>query len=144
MSVYYVNEAAFEIDDAAFDDRTVHVLASREELEGDVSLLVSRSRYRPGESLLDNVARHLERERRSFAGYRQLDLRQLRVDGAPAVDVSTRWRGAAGLVYQRQVHIGLERVVLLVVATGSVAEREACDAHVERALRTFRAREEGT
>jgi hypothetical protein len=53
-----------------------------------------------------------------------------------------RWRGEAGLVYQRQAHVGLARRVLLIAATGPIAERGACDTHLERALRTFRARED--
>lgn len=142
MGVYFVNEAAFEIADGLFEDRTVHVLAARDDLPGDVSLLVTRSGYRPGESLLDAVARHVDRERRSFSGWGELMTRQGIVDGAPLVEICTRWRGSGGLVYQHQAHIGLERAILLIVATGPVAEREACDAHVERALRTFRTREE--
>jgi hypothetical protein len=141
MGTYYVNEAAFEIDESAFDDRTVHVLASRG--AGDVSLLVTRSAYRAGESLREAVARHVERERRSFSGWRQLDVTEGRLEDAPVIVLATRWRGTNGLVFQRQAHIGLEATVLLLVASGPMSEREICDRHIERALGSFRARQEG-
>ena len=142
MGVYYVNEAAFEIDDAAFEDRTVHVLASRDDLATDVSLLVSRSPYRAGETLAENVTRHVDRERRALTGWRQLFQREAQIEDAPMIELATRWKGAAGLVYQRQAHIGLARVVLLVVANGRIEDQELCDAHVARALETFRTRRE--
>jgi hypothetical protein len=90
--------------------------------------------------LVDNVTRHVEREKRALAGWKELARREYRRDDAPVIEVTTRWRGGAGLVYQRQAHIGLARAVLLIVANGPIEQSDTCDRHLARALETFRAR----
>ena len=82
MATYYVDEAAFEIEDGAFDDRTVHVLQAPEASAHDVGILLSRSPLAAGSTLREHVLRHCDHEARAFRAYKRLDSRELDVDGA--------------------------------------------------------------
>ncbi len=142
MATYYVDEAAFELEDGAFDDRTVHVLQAPEASAHDVGILLSRSPLAAGSTLREHVLRHCDHEARAFRAYKRLDSRELDVDGAPALEVSTEWRGSGGRVFQRQLFIGLRGRVLLLGVTSPLAERPLAEAHYARALATLRLRAE--
>lgn len=140
MATYYVNEASFELPDIEVTDRTVNVLELGGGAVPGLGLMVARSALPVGKSLRDVVKGHLDHERRSLRAWSLLFEQEGEVDGQPMIEVGTRWKGDDGLVYQRQAHIGLGDVVLLLVGNGPLEERERTDAHVERALATMRLR----
>lgn len=141
MATYYVNEASFELPDLEVNDRTVNVL----ELGGvpGLGLMVARAPFAVGKSLRDLVREHVEHERRTFRRWSLLFERESEVEGQPMIELGTRWKSDEGMIYQRQAHIGLDDVVLLLVGNGPLEERERTDAHVERALATMQLRTRG-
>jgi hypothetical protein len=140
--IYYVNEAAFELPDVPTVDRTVNVLEMSTADGRELGVLIARSPLPRGKSLLDVVRAHQDHERRKLRGWSTVFERQDEVDGAPAVELGVRWRGDDGMVYQRQAHLGLGDEVLLFIVNGDMDEREACDACMDRLLRTLKLRTE--
>lgn len=140
---YYVNEAAFELPDIGFVDRTVNELEARPGSGTELGVLVARSPLPADQSLLDVVRAHQDQERRSLRAWAIVFEREGVVDGASTVEVGIRWRGDEGMVYQRQAHLGLAEHVLLLVANAPIEEREACDACMDRILATLKLRNGG-
>jgi hypothetical protein len=140
MAIYYVNEASFELPDLAVADRTVHMLELGGGALPGLGLMLARAPFPVGKSLRDLVKAHMDQERLSLLAWSRVFEREGEVDGQPMIELGTRWKGADGMVYQRQAHIALEAVVLLLVGNGPLEERERTDAHVELALSTMRFR----
>jgi hypothetical protein len=140
MATYYVNEASFELPDLEVQDRTVNVLELGGGAIPGLGLMIARAPFPVGKSLREVVRAHRDHEQRSFRLWSLLFEREGEVDGRAMIELGTRWKGNEGVVYQRQAHIGLGDVVLLLVGNGPMTERERTDAHVERALATLRLR----
>ncbi len=140
---YYVNEAAFELPDLEFSDRTVNELAATTDSGAELDVLVARTPLPSGKSLLDVVKAHQDQERRSLRAWAIVFEREGVFDGSAAIEVGIRWRGDDGMVYQRQTHLGLADHVLLLVANGPLEERPACDACMDRMLATLKLRTGG-
>lgn len=140
MATYYVNEASFELPDLEVVDRTVHVLELGGGAIPGLGLMLARSTLPVGKSLRDVVTAHREHERRSLRSWSLLFEREGEIDDQPMIELGTRWKSEAGMVYQRQAHIGIDEVVLLLVGNGPLEERERTDAHVTLALSTLRLR----
>jgi hypothetical protein len=143
MATYYVNEASFELPDLAIADRTVHVLELGGGAIPGLGLMLARAPFPVSKSLRDLVKAHADQERLTLRSWSLLFEREGDLDGQPMIELGTRWKGAEGMVYQRQAHIGLDDVVLLLVGNGPLEERERTDAHVERVLSTMRLRRGG-
>ena len=140
MATYYVNEASFELPDTEVRDRTVNVIELGGGAIPGLGLMVARADFPVGKSLREVVAAHMDHERRSLRSWSLVFEREGEASGQPMIEVGTRWRGDDGMVYQRQAHIGLDDVVLLLVGNGPLEERERIDAHVDLALSTLRLR----
>ncbi len=138
--LYYLNEAAFELPDAGFVDRSIHRLETVTAGGKDFTVVVIRNPLAPGKSVRDVFVEHQDRERRSLLGWTSLAEREVDIDGCPAIEACIRWKSDRGMVYQRQLHLGFDREVLVVVANGAMEEREACDATMDRIVATFRVR----
>jgi hypothetical protein len=143
MAIYYVNEASFELPDLQVVDRTVHVLELGGGALPGLGLMLARAPFPVGKSLRDMVKAHTDQERLTLRSWSLLFEREGDLDGQPMIELGTRWRSEGGMVYQRQVHVGLDDVVLLLVGNGPLEERERTDAHVDRALATMRLRRGG-
>jgi hypothetical protein len=138
--MYYVNEAAFELPDLAFADRTVNVLEATTPEGGEVGVLIARTTLPAGTSLRDVVDAHQDQERRTLRAWAVVSERDGEIDGAPLVEVAIQWRGDDGMVYQRQAHVGLSDQVMLVVVNGPLEDRAACDACMDRVLGSMKLR----
>jgi len=138
--IYYVNEAAFELPDFGFVDRTVNVLEAAASDGRTLGVLLARSPFLPGSSLIEMVQAHQEQERRSLRAWSLLFERDGVFDGVSGIELGVRWRSDDGLVYQRQAHLGLEREVLLFVANAPLEERATADGCMDRLLETLRFR----
>jgi hypothetical protein len=143
MATYYVNEASFELPDLAVADRTVHVLELGGGAVPGLGLMLARAPFPVGKSLRDLVKAHTDQERLTLRSWSLLFEREGELEDQPMIELGTRWKGAEGMVYQRQAHIGLDDVVLLLVGNGPLGERERTDANVERVLSTMRLRRGG-
>lgn len=141
MAAYYMNELAFELPDIGFVDRTAYDLDGQLP-NGDVlGLLVVREPLPPGKSLREAVNEHLLREATRLGGYAVLGDREATISGAPAIEVSTRWRHGRGAFYTREAHVQTPRERIVFAATSIFSAREACDEHVDHVLSTLRLRD---
>lgn len=141
MSTYYMNELAFDLPDAGFVDRTVYDLDG-ELPGGDVlGLLVLREPIPPGKSLREVVDEHRLREAKRLGAYAVLGEREAEIAGAPAIELSSRWRHERGVFYTREAHLAAGHTRLVFALTTVLERREACDEHLERVLATLRLRE---
>lgn len=140
MAIDYVNEASFELPELAVADRTVHVLELGGGAVPGLGLMLARAPFPVGKSLRDLVKAHTDQERLSLRSWSRVFEREGEVDGQPMIELGSRWRSDDGMVYQRQAHIALDTVVLLLVGNGPLEERERTDAHVELVLSTMRLR----
>lgn len=140
MAIYFLNEASFDLPDVEVKDRTVHVLEIGGGAIPGLGLMIARSPIHPGKSLSDMVQMHLDHERRNLRSWSLLFQREGEIEGEPMIDLGTRWKANDGMTYQRQVHIALGEVVLLLVGNGPFAAREHTDAYVGQAISTIRLR----
>ena len=143
MRTYHVDEASFELPNLEVADRTVNVLELGGGAVPGLGLLVARSPFPVGKTLREVVGVHVEQERRSLRAWSLLFERDIEVEGQPAIELGTRWRGDSGMVYQRQAHIGLPDIVLLLVGNAPLEERATCDAYMDHVLWTLRLRAQG-
>lgn len=138
MPTYDVNEGAFELAELGYADRTVHHLSVKHPVHGDVDLIVHRAPFPDGKSLREIAAGHLAREAEHFDGYAVLTKRDVERGGAPAIEVTSRFRDGGEVVYQKQTHLGLPGTWLYFALSAPFASRAACDAWSEQILGSLR------
>jgi hypothetical protein len=142
MGAYYMNEAMFDLAEAGFVDRTVTYLEGTSPGGADVVLLVERQPFPEGKSLRQVTAQHVNDARKRLRGYSVIFQRDVEVAGLPAIDLGVRWREESGTpVYTRQTHLAVGGAWLIVAGEVPLAEREFCDAYVDRALGSLQLRE---
>lgn len=141
MATYYLNEGAFELPEVGLVDRTVNVFDAKLEGEGDLGLLVCRTKIPAGKSLRELVAAHVLHEAKRFGGYSILDEREASYAGVPAIEICSRWRHEGTVLYQRQAHLAAFDTWMLFGMTAPLAERALCDASLDRILTTLRLRD---
>jgi hypothetical protein len=141
MSVYYMNEAAFDLPAAPYVDRTVNHVEARAPSGLDVELIVERKPFPPGRTLREVVADLTRSGKKVMRGFTVLFEREREVAGAPAIEQAVRWRDDADVIYARQVHLAVGPTWLVIVGQAEMTDREACDAYLDRVLDTFRLRE---
>ncbi len=136
-----MNEGAFELPEIGLVDRTVHLLEAPLPGGGALGLSIARAPIPPGRTLRELASAYLlgEAERRS--GYAVLEERDGERAGAPAIDVCARFRQDGSVTYQRQAHLCASSTWILFEMTAPLAEREACDEHMERVLATLKLRD---
>ncbi len=141
MRAYHMNEASFDLPDGNFVDRTVTYLEGTAPGGADVVLYVERQPFPAGRSLRELANNHVQDAKKRLRGYTIMGQRELEVLGLPALDLGVRWRSNKDeLVYTRQVHLVLDSTWLIVAGEAPVADREFCDACVDRVLSTLRLR----
>jgi hypothetical protein len=140
MTAYYMNEAAFELPEIGFVDRTVTVLETKAPGGGELSVVIQRNPLPVGRSLRDVVTEQLTKIARSLRAYSVMEERDIEIAGAPAIEVFARWRGDDGMLYTRQAHLSLGETWLVVAGNAPMEERDLCDKCVEQVIGTFRIR----
>ena len=141
MNLYYMNEASFDLPEAHFVDRTVTLLEALTPRGATVTLLVQRLPIPLGQSLRDVVAAHLTwaaEKQRAFAVLSQQDIE---LDGAPAIEVTTRWRDEQGMIFRREAHFALGARWLFIAAHARFEEREQVNQHFDQLLGSLRMRD---
>jgi hypothetical protein len=142
MSTYYTNEAAFDLPDAGFVDRTVTYLEGKSPAGNDVVFLMERHSFPQGKSLRQVTTDHIDDARRRLRGYSVLSQTDRQVCDLPAIDVGVRWRDESGEpVYTRQVHVVVGETWLIVAGEVHFEDRELCDAYVEQVVGSLRLRD---
>lgn len=140
MSTYYMNEGAFDLLDLGFADRTAHVLEARHPEHGDVGILVKRSPFPENRSLRDLVAGHHAAEKERRRGYTVLAERAIEHAGAPAIEVSVRFRHGDTAMYEAQAHLALPEAWMHLAVAAPFAARAACEGWLGGILASLRLR----
>lgn len=141
MSVYYTNDAAFELPDTECTDVTLTHLETRTESGESLTLLVERNPYPEGFTLRQVVDNHVGEAMKHLRRYSVLFQQEREIAGLPAIEVGVRWRNDDGDVYTRHAHIEVSGTWLMIAGEAMLPERAACDALMEEVLSTFRLRE---
>jgi len=139
MSIYYMNEGAFQLD--GFTDHTVHALDTTLPEGRRLTFVSSRNKIPAGKSLRDLTTDHIKQQAARLGGYAVLDQRDAEWAGAPAIEVRVRWRHEGGVLYQRQTHVGLLDLCLFFGMTAPLEDQEACEARMEQVRQTLRLRD---
>jgi hypothetical protein len=140
VSLYYLNEAVFEVPVEGMIDRTVHRLEALLAGGGKLSLSVHRAPIPAGRTLADLARENARNASIQVPGHRVIFEREVEVDGRAAVDLAAEWEGEGGRNYTRQAHLDAGGTWLVFAVNAPESERAACDALLERALGTFRGR----
>ncbi|MFT3767413.1 MAG: DcrB-related protein [Minicystis sp.] len=140
MATYYMNDGAFELPDAGFEDLTVHRL--RAPLPGgeEIGLVIARAQIPEGKSLREVVQHQLQHEATHLPGHAVISSKEGRIAGAPAMDVRCRYRRENEAFYARQIHVAAFDTWIAFVMSGPITEREACDRHLESVVSSLRLR----
>lgn len=141
MPTYYMNEGAFDLLDATFVDRTVHVFGARLPSGEDLGFTVMRRKIPEGKSLRDMARENLARDAEGLLGHAVIEQRDTEVAGAPGIDVRARWRHEGRVYYQRQVHLAALDTWLFFAMTAPLAERALCDEQLGNILDSLRLRD---
>ena len=142
VTTYYMNEGAFELLDLGLEDRTAHVLEARHPEHGDVAVVVRRASFPEKKSLRELVAAHLAAEKERRRGFSVIAEREAEHGGAPAIEVSARFRDEEKAVYQAEAHLALGDAWMHFTVTAPFAARAACDAWLQGILESLRLRTE--
>jgi hypothetical protein len=135
-----MDEAAFELPELAFVDRTVTTLATVADDGPRLTVTVFRHPVREGDSLAGLVAQNLRQAAVNLRRHALIERRELAVDGRPAIGLASRWRGASGTVYTRQAHFLAGGTWIILACNADLEDRARCDAVMDRAIETFRFR----
>jgi hypothetical protein len=141
MSIYYMNEAAFELPEAKFVDNTVTMLEFKAPSGAELRLTIQRFPLEDGKSLRDVVTSHVGQASRTLRAHAVLWNRDSEISGAAAIEVAARWRGSDYMVYTRQAHLAIEMIWLVIAGNAPLEEREICDEYLDRVLGTLRIRD---
>jgi hypothetical protein len=137
---YFMNDAAFDAPGLTLD-RTVHRLGLGERDGEQAILTVNRTAVGEGADVAELVGKNLRQAAVELAGHRVVaERRRETSEGIRTIDVAAEWRGSEGVVYTRQAHLVVNGTWLLFAASGGETTRADCDAAIERAITTFRAR----
>jgi len=136
---YFMNEAAFEAPGRSAD-WTAHALGLGRGPDR-AFLDVHRTQVEAGADVAALAAANVKKARVELPGYRLIaERRHETVEGIPVVDVVATWSGSAGEVFTRQAHLVVGRTWLVFAASADDEGQARCDAAIERAITTFRAR----
>lgn len=141
MPTYYMNEGAFELLEAGFVDRTVHVFGGAVAGREDLSLLVRRERIAPGKSLRDMAIAQLDHDKEQLRNHAVLEDRETEIAGVPAVVVRARFRHEDRLFFQQQAHLAVLDTWLLFAMTAPMPLRALCEEQLGDLLASLRLRD---
>lgn len=141
MSTYYTNEAAFDLPEIGFKDKTVTLLEAQTPKGAEMALMLQRFPLPVGKSLRETVQAHLAGATRKLRGWTVLFERDIEISASPAIELGASWRGEGGMVYTRQAHLAVGNTWLVVAGNAPLAEREAGDQVFEHVISTLSVRE---
>lgn len=140
MADYYVNEAAFGLPDAGFEDRTVTRLVFDAGDGASIALTVHRQPLPAGASLEALVTQKQQEADRALHAHAVVFRREIEMGGAFAVEIAATWRDVEKQLYTRQVHVAIDGAWLIFAGNAPLDARAQCDALMERVVATFRRR----
>lgn len=141
MDLYYMNEASFELPEAHFVDRTVTFLEARTPRGATVTLLIQRLPIPLGESLRGVVSAHLAWAAEKQRAFSVLSRQEIEIDGAPAIELTARWRDEKGMVFRREAHFALGPRWLSIAGHSRFEEQEQVNQHFDQLLGSLRMRD---
>lgn len=118
MSIIHATEFVLSLPDS-LKDRSINIFSLTDDGPSDFSVVVSRERPQPGETLERFSERALTAMLSRLPLFHVEKREILRVDGQPAIQLDYTWQSKDGKVFQRQVlvHVPRLNVVLLITAT---------------------------
>jgi hypothetical protein len=141
MSVYYMNEAAFELPDVQIVDETVTLLTFPSPSGRKIQVNAQRFPLAEGKSLRETVAAQVGQASRTLRAYSLLFERDSEIAGLPAIEIAARWRSDDDMIYTRQAHIAIDRTWLVFAGNAPLEERGICDEYLDGVLSTLRIRD---
>jgi len=138
VSIYYMNEGAFELPDVAAD-RTTHVIELREGGH-DLTLVVVRAPLPEGQSLRQVAQLRVLDEHARLSGYQVLGERETSWAGVPALETASRWRHEGRAIYQQQAHLALGATWIYFALSTPLEGKDTADAWFERIRESLRLR----
>lgn len=136
-----MNEAAFDLPDSGFVDRTITYLEGKAPSGGDVVLLVERRPLPAGKSLRQAATENVNDARKRLRGFSVLFEREAEVAELPALDVGARWRDDKGMIYTRQAQVAVGDTLLIIAGESPLEDRDHCDACVDHVIASLRLRD---
>lgn len=135
-----MNEAAFDLPEVGFVDRSVTYLeAPIGDGDESISLVVERASAEERD-LARIVDEHIADARKRLRGYAPIHRRERTVERMPALDLAARFVDDDGSAYTRSVHLVLDDVWILIASEGPAEHRGFCDECLEHVLSTLRLR----
>lgn len=135
-----MNDAAFDLPEASFVDRTITYLEGKSPSGTDVVLMIERAPFPDGQTLRQAVAEAVRDARARLPRYEVLFEREADVAEGAALEVGARWRDEGGVVYTRQTHLVLGATLVSIIGEAPLEEREFCDAYIAHVVSSLRAR----
>ena len=135
-----MNEGVFDLPDAGFVDKTVHLFQAPSPSGREIGLIVCRARLEPGKTFEQVVTEHLAHEAKNLRAFSVLSQRAVEWNGNASIEIASRYRNQNEMAYQRQVHTSMFGLWVLFGATAHIAEREAADACLDRVIASFQPR----
>ena len=137
MASYYLNEAALDLPERTFQDKTIHGLEAK--LPGDKTLgvFVHRRAVAGDKNLRDLVDEHVRLNQQRLMGFTVLDEARAAVGGVPGFVLRTRWRSEKKELCQLQAHVVREGQHMVFAVSAPMDERAACDETFDSILATL-------
>jgi len=131
MTAFYMNEAAFDLPDVGFVDKTVTYLEAPVQDDEAVALVIERAPLEKAQTLRDLAAAHVTEARTNLRAYDLMFEREREISGIPALDFGAKWRDDDGLVYTRHIHLIIGETAMVLASEGPFHHRELMDRYVE-------------
>jgi hypothetical protein len=141
MATYFMNEAAFDLPDIGFVDRTVTYFEAASPKGGGLVLLVERTPLEEGASLEAMVDKHVSETQKRLVGYALLGKGAGTIEGSPTIEVAAKWRHESGMVYSRHVHVVHRGSWLIFAGESPLEDRPHCDAYMDHVVQSIRLRD---
>jgi hypothetical protein len=141
MTTFYMNEASFDLPDAHFIDRTVTLLEAVTPRGATVTVLVQRLPIAVGKSLRDVVSEHLAWAAEKQRGFTVLSREEILLGGAPAIELTARWRDDHGMVFRREAHFTVGSRWLLLAGHSRFEEIDQVNHHFDHLLGSMQLRD---
>lgn len=137
MASYYLNEAAIDLPERAFSDKTIHGLEAKLPGEKTLGVFVHRRSVEGHKSLRELVDEQVKLNEQRLMGFTVLDDEGTVVGGVPGVVLKTRWRSEKKELCQLQAHVVREGQHMIFAVSGPLDERAACDETFDSILSTL-------
>lgn len=140
MSGYFTNLVSFDLpDDVPVNDRTVQVLEIARAAV-PLALTIETTVLLKDASFERSVRQTLDARRCGVPGLALLSEDRREADGVEVIDVRLRFRGDAGMAYERQAHLSTSGRLVTLAISSSMEDASLADSWFEHTLRTIRLR----